>query len=130
MRDNGKINSAPWQRMVDNDFPRSQENSGTNKRPTVDNNVDDFDDVRFTFQPGIKMTTPVPRRTRRNAPSASKSKERSRADDLARHALRSIEAALIAGKDDGKCLQRILCENNARMRVRAVGERIWVPLWR
>lgn len=50
-------------------------------------------------------------------------------NDISRRVLRSIEAALIAEKDHGKCLHQVLCENNKYAKERNDGQKIWIPIW-
>lgn len=50
-------------------------------------------------------------------------------NDIARRVLNSIDAALMADKDNGKCLQQLICENNKFARSRADSQKVWIPVW-
>lgn len=52
-------------------------------------------------------------------------------NELSRNVLRSIEVGLVASRDDGNCLKRVLCENNQlQSSEHRAGSRIWMPIWR
>lgn len=50
-------------------------------------------------------------------------------NELSRRVLRSIDAVIVAEIDDGKCLQKVLCENNKYARSREDNQKIWMPIW-
>lgn len=50
-------------------------------------------------------------------------------NELSRRVLRSIDAVIVAEIDDGKCLQKVLCENNKYARSRKDNQKIWMPIW-
>lgn len=51
-------------------------------------------------------------------------------NEITRKVLRSIEAVLVAQKDNGKCLHRSICENNKYSRTTTKnGHNIWIPVW-
>lgn len=51
-------------------------------------------------------------------------------NEITRRVLKSIEAALVAQKDSGRCLHQVICENNHYSRNRKKnGHNIWIPVW-
>lgn len=50
-------------------------------------------------------------------------------NELSRRVLRSIDAGIVAEIDNGKCLQKVLCENNKYARSRKDNQKIWMPIW-
>lgn len=51
-------------------------------------------------------------------------------NEVSRRVLQSIDGVMAAKKDDGKCLQQILCENNKFSRDREDNQKLWMPVWR
>ncbi|CAG9834059.1 unnamed protein product [Diabrotica balteata] len=51
-------------------------------------------------------------------------------NELSRKILLTIESALVAHKDDGVCLRKILCENNKWSRDLEGRHKLFIPLWR
>lgn len=50
-------------------------------------------------------------------------------NDISRRVLKSIEAVLVANKDNGQCLQKVICENNKYSRKRQDNQKMWIPIW-
>lgn len=48
-------------------------------------------------------------------------------NEMSRKVLQSIEAAIVAPKDNGNCLKHFLCQNNKMKTVSS--NRIWLPVW-
>lgn len=67
------------------------------------------------------------RRRRRAIPDAPSINQ---INEITRRVLKSIEAALVAQKDSGRCLHQVICENNNYSRNRTKnGHNIWIPVW-
>ena len=51
-------------------------------------------------------------------------------NELSHRVLRSIEAALVAEQDAGRCLRWSLCTDNRHSRTTSGPRKIWLPMWR
>lgn len=51
------------------------------------------------------------------------------ANEVSKRVLKSIEALIVAKEDKGKCLKRILCENNKFSRTTVNLQQYWIPIW-
>jgi hypothetical protein len=50
-------------------------------------------------------------------------------NELSKRVLKSIDAVMVANKDQAKCLQRIVCDNNGFSRSQKDGQKYWIPVW-
>ncbi|XP_011313840.1 uncharacterized protein [Fopius arisanus] len=50
-------------------------------------------------------------------------------NELAHRVLRSIEAAMVAEQDTGRCLRWTLCRDNRHSRTMNSAQKLWVPVW-
>lgn len=51
-------------------------------------------------------------------------------NDLTKRVLISIEAAQMAGEDDGKCLRYSLCMTSKYSRTLDNNQKMWLPVWK